>query len=139
MTAWRATFPTWPPGRDREIAARIRQVDERNARFFDEEVLKLDQWSDDLKSGLEREIQEVDREIREARKTAALAGTMAENLDVQRTIKDPEARRSRKRRDPFDDRDDIDRQRDGLIGWIEAQLKQRQTVTTQFTRRWMLV
>lgn len=97
----------------------------RNARFFDEEFLKLDQWSDDLKGRLEREIKEIDRDIREARKTAALAGTLADKLETLRALKDQEACRGRNRRDLFDAQDGID--------------KQRHTVAPVFTIHWDVV
>ncbi len=49
------------------------------------------------------------------------------------------ARRGKKRRDLFDAQEDIDRQRDGLIGRIEAQLSQRKIVSLVFLFRWTLV
>ena len=45
-----------------------RGISERNARFFEAEADKLDGWADDLKVGLEREIKQLDREIKEARR-----------------------------------------------------------------------
>ena len=54
----------------------LAEFDKRNAEFFDEEIFKLDRWSEDLKQGLEREIKEIDKQIREARKTAALAQSL---------------------------------------------------------------
>jgi superfamily II DNA or RNA helicase len=131
--------PDLEAGLDREIKARIRQVEERNVKFFDEEVLKLDHWSDDLKAGLEREIKDVDRQIREARKAATLAGTLAEKLEMQRAIKTLESTRSGKRRDLYEAQDQIDRHRDELIGRIETQLKQKHTVSPLFTIRWRIV
>lgn len=41
---------------------------------------KLDAWADDLKSGLENEVKELDREIKEVRRTAALSATPEEKL-----------------------------------------------------------
>lgn len=35
------------------------QINERNSKFFDEEVIKLDLWSEDLKEGLEIEIKHI--------------------------------------------------------------------------------
>jgi len=64
----------------KEMTKRVREVEQRNMKHFDEEVLKLDHWSDDLKQGLEREIKELDKEVREARKVAALASSLAEKL-----------------------------------------------------------
>ena len=110
--------------REAEVKTRLQQVEERNGRFFDEEVLKLDRWSDDLKQGLEREIKELDRQIREARKTSALAALLKDKLEAQKTLKSLEGERNRKRRELFDAQDAIDGQRDELIKRIEGQLRQ---------------
>ncbi len=126
------------PVREKAIAGRIEEVGSRNARFFDEEVVKLDRWSDDLKQGLEREIKDFDKEIREARKVAALAASLKDKLEAQKKMKALEATRNKKRRELFDAQDRIDEQRDGLIGKIEQQLKQRQSVEQLFIVRWSL-
>jgi adenine-specific DNA-methyltransferase len=124
--------------RDREVQVRLTQVEQRNGQFVDEEVIKLDRWSDDLKTGLEREIKELDKQIREARKLSALAGTLAAKLEAQKTIKALEATRNKKRRELFDAQDAIDLQRDGLIGKIESHMRQRHGVSRLFNVRWEL-
>ena len=126
------------PVRKKEIAGRIKEVEGRNAQFFDEEVIKLDRWSDDLKQGLEREIKDLDKEIREARKVSALAASLKDKLEAQKKMKAMEATRNKKRRELFDAQDRIDEQRDGLIGKIEKQLRQRQSLETLFVVRWSL-
>jgi adenine-specific DNA-methyltransferase len=124
--------------RDAEVKTRLKQVEERNGRFFDEEVLKLDRWSDDLKQGLEREIKEIDRQIRECRKTSALAAALKDKLEAQKALKSLETERNRKRRDLFDAQDAIDAQRDELIKRIEGQLRQKHTAQTVFRFCWRL-
>jgi adenine-specific DNA-methyltransferase len=111
-------------------------IDKRNGEFFDEEVLKLDLWSEDLKQGLEREIKDIDKQIREARKTAALAQSLQDKLEAQKNIKALGKTRNNKRRELFDAQDAIDAQREELIGNIEKQLKQRRSVQTLFCIRW---
>ena len=64
-----------------------RSISERNARFFEAETDKLDGWADDLKLGLEREIKEIDRQIKEARRAAKAALTLEEKLAGQKQIK----------------------------------------------------
>ena len=97
-----------------------------------EEVQFLVRWSEDLKQGLEREIKEIDKQIREARKTAALAQSLQDKLAAQKVIKVLEKTRNAKRRELFD------AQREELIDNIEKQLKQRRSVQTLFTVRWIL-
>ncbi|MGA2441044.1 MAG: SNF2-related protein [Tepidisphaeraceae bacterium] len=126
------------PIRDSAIASRLKEIERRNAEFFDEEVLKLDRWSDDLKQGLEREIKEIDKQIKEARRTAALAAALRDKLEAQKTIKSLESDRNTKRRDLFTAQDAIDAKRDGLIGGIEKQLGQRSAVASLFVVRWLI-
>jgi len=114
-------------------------IDKRNGEFFDEEVLKLDRWSEDLKQGLEQEIKEIDKQIREARKTAALAQSLQDKLAAQKVIKALEKTRNTKRRELFDAQDAIDAHREELIINIEKQLKQRRNVRTLFAIRWSFV
>jgi adenine-specific DNA-methyltransferase len=135
-----------PPGaapnlsviREAQMQGKIRLVEERNGKFFDEEVLKLDRWSDDLKQGLEREIKELDRQIREARRAGTLAAALHDKLEAQKSLKALEATRNRKRRNLFDAQDAIDAQRDELIGQIEKQLRQRHTLAPVLAFRWRL-
>ena len=124
--------------REQGIAAQLAEVDERNAHFFDEEVLKLDRWSDDLKQGLEREISEIDRAIREARREAGLAAALQQKLDAQRTVRELETFRNGKRRELYEAQDQIDSRRDGLIREVEARLQRQQHAETLFTLRWTL-
>lgn len=114
------------------------QVERQNSAHFDEEVTKLDGWADDLKFGLEKEIKEIDREIREARRTAASCVALAEKLASQRLIRDLEAKRNQKRRDLYEAQDAIDRQREGLIQNIERQLKFQTNEKRLFLVRWRL-
>jgi len=118
------------------IRAILNEVEERNARFFDEEVLKLDRWSDDLKQGLEREIKELDKAIREAKKLATLAGALKDKLEAQKEVKQLESTRSKKRRELFDAQDQIDEQRDALITGLERQLTQQTEYVNIFSVKW---
>ncbi|MHB1619036.1 MAG: helicase-related protein [Sulfuricella sp.] len=70
-------------------AAIQRGISERNARFFEAEADKLDGWADDLKVGLEREIKELDRQIKEARRAATTALTLEEKLGGAKTDQGP--------------------------------------------------
>ena len=124
--------------RNVEVTKRVREVEQRNMKHFDEEVLKLDHWSDDLKQGLEREIKELDKQIREARTVAALAASLGDKLEAQKLIRTLESTRKERRKRLFDAQDEIDKQRDELIARIEVQLGQKKSVTPLFTVQWRL-
>jgi hypothetical protein len=132
------TIPELANQRNIELTKRVREVEQRNMKHFDEEVLKLDHWSDDLKQGLEREIKELDKQIREARTVAALAASLNDKLDAQKLIRTLETTRKERRKRLFDAQDEIDSRRDELIAHIEVQLGQKKTVTPLFTCRWAL-
>ncbi|TIR99804.1 MAG: DEAD/DEAH box helicase, partial [Mesorhizobium sp.] len=99
----------------------------------------LDGWADDLKVGLEREIKEIDRLIKEARRAATTALTLEEKLMGQKQIKTLEAARNQKRRSLFDAQDQVDRQRAELIAQIESKLEQKVEVGPLFAIRWRIV
>ena len=115
-----------------------RDISERNAHFFEAEADKLDGWADDLKVGLEREIKELDRQIKEARRAATIALTLEEKLAGQKQIKTIEVQRNQKRRTLFDAQDQVDSQREELIAQIEGKLQQQTELRQLFTIRWSI-
>ena len=116
----------------------MQSVDARNGRFFDEEVAKLERWADDLKLGLEREIKDLDQDIKEVRREGQAATALTEKLAAQKKLRAVENERNKKRRELYDAQDAIDGQRDELIGKIEKQLNKEHTMQPLFTVRWSL-
>lgn len=115
-----------------------RSVSERNAQFYEAEAEKLDGWADDLKVGLEREIKEFDRLIKEVRRSSATAHTLEDKLASQKQIKAIESQRNDKRRSLFEAQDAIDKQREELISKIEGKLQQGTTARPVLSVRWNL-
>jgi ERCC4-related helicase len=115
-----------------------RSISERNSRFFETEAEKLEGWADDLKLGLEREIKDIDRQIKEARRGATAALTLEEKLSGQKQIKALEAQRSQKRRNLFDAQDEVEVKRDAFIQTLEAKLTQTTKSEELFCIRWSL-
>ena len=114
-------------------------VRDRNSAFVQKESEKLDAWADDLKVALERDIKDIDRQIKEARLAAKGALTLEEKLAGQKTVKALEATRSQKRRTLFDSQDEIEARRDALIAGIEGKLVQRMGVEELFLIRWRIL
>jgi adenine-specific DNA-methyltransferase len=130
---------TVEPAIEQRRTAIQRSITDRNARFFETEADKLDDWADDLKLGLEREIKEFDRQIREARRASSAALTLEDKLAGQKQIKALELSRNEKRRSLFEAQDGVDQQRETLIAAIEAKLTQAAFSSALFTIRWNLI
>ena len=116
-----------------------RRISERNAAFFEEEAAKLDSWADDLKVALEREIKELDRQIKEARRAATAALTLEAKLEGQKLVRALEGQRNSRRRALFDAQDEIDHRREQLIAEIEGKLRQSNTSEALFWVQWRVV
>jgi superfamily II DNA or RNA helicase len=113
-------------------------ISHRNAGFVEAETTKLDNWADDLKIGLERDVKELDRRIKEARRAGIAAATLEEKLDGQKRVRALETLRGEKRRSLFDAQDAVDSQRDELIAQIEAKLEQKSSRQQLFVIRWRI-
>lgn len=134
-----------------EVGARLRSsvqrrradlemaISERNAKYFDEETSKLEGWADDMKLALERELKELDKRIKEIRRSGSGAATLEERLAVQRAIRALESERNEKRKRLFDAQDEVDRRRGELIEAVEAKLRQESMFEDLFTIRWSLL
>jgi superfamily II DNA or RNA helicase len=116
-----------------------RTISERNARFFEHEAEKLDGWADDIKLGLEREIKDLDRQLKEARRATTTALTLEEKLAGQKQIKALDSQRNDKRRSLFEAQDKVDQDREELIARIEGKLTQKSSLQQAFTIRWSLI
>lgn len=122
----------------RQKALIIGNIEQRNLGLFTQESEKLDAWADDLKVGLEREIKELDRAIKESRTNSKGAATLAEKLEHQKEQRTLEASRDKKRRELFERQDEIQQRRDGLIDELEKQLEQKITNRTILNCEWAL-
>ncbi len=122
----------------RKIAL-LREINQRNLGYFEQEVQKLDSWADDLKLGLEQEIKAIDAEIKEVRRTAATSPTLEEKLAHQKRQRELEGKRTKLRRELFARQDEVEAQRNDLITQLEVQLQQQVVEHTLFTIEWELV
>jgi superfamily II DNA/RNA helicase len=111
----------------------------RNHAFFDEEVDKLEKWSEDVRNSIKFEIKELDKEIKtrktEARKMLNLDGKVKE----QRIIKDLEKKLADKRYNQYQNEDDIEHRKDNLLDEVEKRLKQNTQETELFTIRFSVI
>ena len=123
---------------DQQKSVVLTDLESRNLTFFSQETEKLDAWADDLKVGLEREIKDLDRQIKEARTKSKGAATLADKLHAQKEQRDLEGQRDKKRRELFNRQDEIQSRRDQLIDELESQLSQKIEQRPLFSCEWEL-
>jgi len=123
---------------EKSRAITLSEVTERHRQYFEDEMEKLELWADDLKDGLEREIKELDKEIRATKKEARCAPDLETKVSLHRRVRDMEKQRNDKRKRLFDAQDEVDARKESLIGEIEARLKQRVEEKKLFEIRWII-
>jgi ERCC4-related helicase len=117
----------------------LREINQRNLGYFEQEVQKLDAWADDLKLGLEQDIKAIDVQIKDVRRIASASPTLEEKIAYQKQQRELESTRTKLRRELFARQDEIEKERNVLIEQLEVQLQQQVNVSVIFTVEWTLV
>ena len=111
----------------------------RNQVFFEEEMEKLDSWADDMKVSLEREITDLDAEIKLRKSEAKKMARLNEKVVAQRVIKDLEKKRAEKRQNLYEAQDEVDAKKENLLSSVEKMLEQKIEQEELFTIRWRVI
>ncbi len=112
---------------------------ERNKAFFEEEMEKLDNWAEDVKTGLERELRDLDAEIKLRKSESKKTSRLEEKVRLQRIIKDLEKSRSEKRLNLYHAQDEVDAKKETLLNKVEAMLDQKIEQKKLFTIKWRII
>lgn len=110
----------------------------RNRDYFESEMGKLDHWAEDLKTQLETELKELDKEIKATKREARQAADLEAKVALHRKVKDLEKQRTDKRRRLFEAQDEVDSRKEDLITEVEAKLEQQVRRHEIFTIRWRI-
>ena len=111
----------------------------KNGQWFDTEMDKLDRWADNRRAALKVELEELDQEIKETKKSARMAPNLPEKLELQRKLRGLETKRDEAWRAYDTAGRDIDRQKDALLDEISRRLEQKTECKTLFTVKWSLI
>ena len=77
----------------------------RNQRYYEAEMEKLEEWAEDMKRGLSQEIEDLEGQIREKKKQARLAPDLAAKIALQKEAGELEKQRNTKRKNLFEEQD----------------------------------
>ena len=123
----------------RTISVISGQIAERNGEFFDDEVDKLENWSEDMKKALELDLRKLDIDIKTNKTNAKKIVNLDEKLKAQREIKESEKKRNEMRRKLYEAQDEVEAKKEKLLERIESQLKQKSKVENLFTIGWKII
>ena len=112
---------------------------ERNQRYFDAQMQKLDLWAEDLKENLESQIKALSNELAAAKREALQATDLATKLELQKKAREIKRQRNAKRKSLFESQDAIDAEKDKLLSDTAERLKQQVAESEVFTIRWRVV
>lgn len=112
---------------------------QRNTVYFNEEMDKLEKWAEDMKASLEKEIKDLDAEVRLKKAESRRVADLGVKIRLQREIKELERQRTEKRKRLFEAQDEIDTRKEQLLNDIEARLHQRVELKPLFMLNWQIV
>jgi ERCC4-related helicase len=105
------------------------------ARWFDDEMEKLDNWAEDKRAGLKSDLKQLDDQIKALKKEIRQTGNLPHKLGLQRQVQALEAKRDEAWREYDAAAKDIEVQKDGLLDQVEERLGQEVTDERLFAIR----
>jgi ERCC4-related helicase len=112
------------------VANKLKEIADENKRFYLSECEKLDDWSEELKTGLQQELIDIDKEIKLKQKEIIPDNWSLEQiLEQKEQISKLRRLREKKRRDLFEESDKIEAENERL----QAEMRKRISGTTEIT------
>ncbi|MGV8139252.1 MAG: SNF2-related protein [Mangrovibacterium sp.] len=111
----------------------------RNAQYFQDEIDKVDKWADDRKLSLEREIKDIEEEIKLRKGEARKLLDLKRKVDEQRIIKELERKRSEKRMHLYEAQDEVEKEKDSILDSYTEKLEQKISEDIIFTINWKMI
>ncbi len=112
---------------------------DRNSRYFDDEVEKLDKWAEDVRNSLNVELRELAKEIKARKTEARKLLNLEQKVKEQRAIKEMEKKLAEKRLNLYQAEDDVDRRKETMLDEMESRMRQEAIKKELFTIRWRVV
>lgn len=119
-----------------EQKAIIEEMTVQDNTWFDEELMKLEKWAQDVKQSMEKSIKNMDSEIAELKKQSRKTAVLKDKLAIEKKINTIETRRNQQRFDLYSEQDKIDQKKEKLIGETIEKLQQNITSNNIFYLRW---
>ncbi len=121
-----------------ELKLLCEKISSKNGQFFDVEMDKLDRWSEDRQTSLKALLNELYGRIKEMKREARVAPNLPAKLDLQKQLRQLEAKRNEAWREYDEASRDVEKSKDELLDNIGKRLEQKITKKELFSIRWEL-
>lgn len=102
--------------------AKLKEIDTRNLKFFQQEESRIYAWEHDVIDGIEDEITTLKKNILVAERDARNAQSVAEKLALEKKVDEMKRKRRRLRNDLEDREEEVSQQRKRMITELEQRL-----------------
>ena len=121
--------------RQKEI---LQLTNKQNTELLEKEMDKLDKWVEDVKEGMEIQLQQLTQDIKYQKTESRKILKLEDKLNTQRNIKELEKKRNKMRMSLYEMQDEVDEKKENLIDELEKRLKQKINEETLFSVKWKL-
>jgi hypothetical protein len=111
----------------------------RNQNYFEQELDKLDKWSEDKRSAQKLSLKEYDDLYSEKKRAARLATNLPDKIKIEREIRDLEHRRDEAWKEYDSAKKEIEKQKDKLLDEVEMRLRQNISESELFAIHWTVI
>lgn len=124
--------------RDKTIEGLRVELVNRDSRYLQFEVNKLNKWAEDRIYMAEKELKDIKARIKELTRQAAQSSEPADQLTIQSKIQEQEKKQRVKRRAIFDAEDQIIDKRDQMIDEIKKRMQRNLSSELLFKIKWSI-
>ena len=124
---------------EKERKAILDEMAARQSAWFDEEMLKLDNWAEDKRAGFKADLKELDEQLKALKKEIRQTGNLPDKLARQRQARALETKRDDAWRAYDAAAKDIEVQKDSLLDQVEERLGQSVSDEALFAIRFEIV
>ena len=116
--------------------AKLKEIDARNLKFFQQEETRIYAWEHDVIDGIEDEISILKKNILVAERDARNAQSVAEKLELERKVEDMKRKRRRLRNDLEEREEEVSQQRKKMITELEQRMVKATETSNLFVIKW---
>ena len=114
----------------------LEMVNQKNLEYVREEEEQLDKWTEDMITAIEKELDLVKKQIREAERSLRLATSTQEHLEIQEKLQALNKKKRVMRVKLEENEEEIQAKRDNLINEIKQRAKTNTKLEKLFTVEW---